>query len=65
MPNIRRRPRARNKTIGHPDLFSFRQPILHPTNRAARKLAARFGLSIAYANTIAQLAGIGLDGEAS
>ena len=63
MPNLHRRPRRRNKTSGHADLFSFREPILHSTNRAARKLAARYGISLAHASTIARLAGLGNNGE--
>jgi hypothetical protein len=42
-----------------PDLFWSRPVLVHPATRAARKLAARYGLSLAHAATIVGLAGIG------
>jgi hypothetical protein len=41
-----------------PDLFSPRPVLVHPATRAARKLAARYGLSLAHAATIISLLGI-------
>jgi hypothetical protein len=38
--------------------------VVQPATRAALKLAARYGLSLAHASTIAALAGLGADREA-
>lgn len=46
-----------------PDLFSWRPVLVQPATRAAHKLAARYGLSLAHASTIAKLAGLGINGE--
>jgi hypothetical protein len=53
---IPRPPKICNQRSAEPDLL--------PTTRAARKLAARYGLSLAHASTIANLAGLGINGEA-
>jgi hypothetical protein len=62
--NISRRLQIRNQRSTEPDLFSWRPAVVQPATRAARKLAARYGLSLAHASTIAKLAGLGIDGEA-
>lgn len=60
MQKITRRPVNRNTD---PDLFSWRPVVLVITPVAVRKLASRFGLSIAHAATVARLAGIGSEVE--
>lgn len=63
MKNVRYRGSARNYYRHQPDLFSWRPvPVFNPTAHAARKLAARFGLSLAHAVTVAHLAGLGGSG---
>jgi hypothetical protein len=60
MPNVRRRRSARNSLTAQPDLFSWRPAVVfNPLDHVARKLAARFGLSLAHAATIARLSGLG------
>jgi hypothetical protein len=43
----------------HPDLFLWRPTIRNAAPLAVRKLAARYGISITHATTVAALAGIG------
>lgn len=61
MTNIRKRPSRRNTLkASQPDLFSWPPaPILHTAPIAARKLAARYGLTIPHAIIVARLAGLG------
>jgi hypothetical protein len=59
MSNLRRRAPARNTSSAQFDLFSWRPTIHDAAPFAVRKLAARFGMSIAHATTVAALAGIG------
>ncbi len=59
MINLTRRATARNTSGAQPDLFSWRPTIRNVAPFAVRKLAARFGISIAHAATVAALAGIG------
>jgi hypothetical protein len=49
------------KSIRHADLFSWRPTIRDAAPLAVRKLAGRFGISIAHAATVADLAGIGAE----
>ncbi len=58
---VRRAP-ARNRHNDLPDLFSWRPVTSHPS-RAVLKLAARYGLTLAHAATVARLAGLGADRE--
>jgi hypothetical protein len=52
--------RARPRNYFRPDLFDWlRERDLHYANRAARRIAKRYGLSLHHAKTIATLAGIG------
>ena len=63
MPNVRRRRSARNSLSAQPDLFSWRPvAVFNPLDHVAHKLAARFGLSLAHAATIARLSGLGGQG---
>ena len=55
---LTRRAPARNRTDDLPDLFSWR-PVTSMPSRAVLKLAARYGLSLAHAATVARLAGLG------
>lgn len=65
MPNLRGRLTARKSPSSELDLFSWSPTILHTSpTRAARKLAARYGWSLAHASTIALLAGLGNNGDA-
>jgi hypothetical protein len=59
MTNLRRRALARNTSRAQLDLFSGRPTIRNAAPFAVRKLAKRFGISIAHATTVAALAGIG------
>ena len=46
------------------DLFKRSAPTsLHIDNRAASKIAGRFGISIPHALVITRLAGLGFDGQ--
>jgi len=65
MSYVRRRRSARNSLSAQPDLFSWRPvAVFNPLDHVARKLAIRFGLSIAHAATVARLAGLGTETEA-
>ncbi len=56
MPKYSKRASLRN----HPDLFDWhRERELRYTNRAARRIAERYGLTFPHAATIAALGGIG------
>jgi hypothetical protein len=59
MTNLRRRAPARNTSITQFDLFSWRPATYHAAPLAVLKLATRYGISIAHAATVANLAGIG------
>jgi hypothetical protein len=58
MPSYyRKRPVCRNHQL---ELFEWhRERELRRTNRPARRIAARYGLTLCHAATIAELAGIG------
>ena len=61
MPNVRRKAAARKPILTSADLFSPHPVLVQAATRAARKLAARYGLSLAHASTIANLAGLGVN----
>jgi hypothetical protein len=58
MHNVCHRAPARNISPTQLDLFSWRPIIRNASPLAVRKLAERFGISIAHAATVAALAGI-------
>lgn len=62
MQNLRPKSRTRNSLSYQLELFSWRAPVVNASSRAAQKLARRYGLSLAHANTVAYLAGIGGSG---
>jgi hypothetical protein len=64
MTYLSRRDTSRNISAAQPDLFSWRPLPSSPTPRAVRKLAQKYGLTIAHATTVARLAGIGAETEA-
>ena len=59
---LTRRAPARNRSDDLPDLFSWR-PVTPRPSRTIFKIATRYGLTLAHAATVAQLAGLGADGE--
>jgi hypothetical protein len=61
MTIVRKRAPARNShRISQPDLFSWCPfPVLTVAPVAVRKLAERYGISIAHATIVARLAGLG------
>jgi hypothetical protein len=63
MSNVRRRRSACNSLGAQPDFFSWHPvAVFNPPDHVARKLAARFGLSLAHAATVARLSGLGGQG---
>ena len=54
---LTRRAPARNRSDDLPDLFSWR-PVTSQPSRAVLKLAARYGLSLDHAATVARLSGL-------
>ena len=63
MSNVRCRAPARNTSGPQSDLFTWRPTITHTAPLAVRKLAARYGLSLAHAATVAALAGLGPEAQ--
>jgi hypothetical protein len=62
--HISHRAPVRNKTVDLPDLFSWRQAVVHaPATRAGLHLTRRYRVHPALADTIAGLAGLGAGGE--
>lgn len=60
MTYVRRGRFVRNSHQTQADLFSWRpMAVFNPLDHVARKLAARFGISLAHADTVARLAGLG------
>jgi hypothetical protein len=60
---ITHRSSIRNQRTAEPDIL-WRPVLIQPNSRAARKLATQYGLILAHASTIANLAGLGINGEA-
>lgn len=61
MKKVHQRTHARNRKLKPTRLSWDRDTINHNPDRAAQRIAARFGLSLAHAAVVARLAGLGTE----